>query len=63
MWGEENAYDCVIAKLPPFKDFDGYSPKFHFFKNSLLGQLHDRIPWEELISCLPGGRPGRGVPS
>lgn len=52
-----------MAQLPLFKDFDGYSPKYHFFKNSLLGGVHDSIPWQELISCLPEERSGRGAPS
>lgn len=52
-----------MAQLPLFKDFDGYSPKYHFFKNSLLGQVHDSIPWDELVSCLPCELSGRGAPS
>ena len=52
-----------MAQLPLFKDFDGYSPKYHFFKNSLLGDLHDKIPWDGLVSCLPEERSGRGAPS
>lgn len=52
-----------MIQLPLFKDFDGYSPKYHFFKNSLLGQIHDSIPWDELVSCLPEERSGRGAPS
>lgn len=51
-----------IIQLPLFKDFDGYSPKYHFFKNSLLGKLHDSIPWDDLVSCLPEERSGRGAP-
>lgn len=50
-------------QLPLFKDFDGYSPKYHFFKNSLLGQVHDSIPWDALVACLPEARTGRGAPS
>lgn len=52
-----------MAQLPLFKDFDGYSPKYHFFKNSLLGQVHDSIPWDELVSCLPRELSRRGAPS
>ena len=52
-----------MIQLPIFKDFDGYSPKYHFFKNSLLGQVHDSIPWDELVACLPDERVGRGAPS
>ena len=51
-----------INQLPLFKDFDGYSPKYHFFKNSLLGQVHDSIPWDDLVACLPAERSGRGAP-
>jgi hypothetical protein len=51
------------GQLPLFKDFDGYSPKYHFFKNSLFGQIHDCIPWDELVACLPEERSGRGAPS
>ncbi|MCH7410106.1 transposase [Belliella sp. DSM 111904] len=52
-----------ITQLPLFKDFDGYSPKYHFFKNSLLGKIHDSIPWDDLLSCLPDERVGPGAPS
>lgn len=52
-----------IKQLPLFKDFDGYSPKYHFFKNSLFGQIHDSIPWDQLVACLPEERSGRGAPS
>ena len=52
-----------MAQLPLFKDFDGHSPKYHFFKNSLLGQVHDSIPWDELVSSLPRELSGRGAPS
>jgi IS5 family transposase len=52
-----------MAQLSLFKDFEGYSPKYNFFKNSLLGQIHDSIPWDELVSCLPEERSGRGAPS
>ncbi|WP_228779986.1 transposase, partial [Aquiflexum lacus] len=52
-----------MTQLPLFKDFDGYSPKYHFFKNSLFGQIHDSIPWDDLVSCLPEERSGRGAPS
>ena len=45
-----------------FKDFDGYSPKYYFFKNSLFGQIHDSLPWEELASLLPKEDVGPGVP-
>lgn len=50
-------------QLPLFKDFDGYTPKYHFFKNSTLGQIHDSIPWVELAACLPEEKNGRGAPS
>jgi transposase, IS5 family len=52
-----------MAQLPLFKDFDGYSPKYNFFKNSLFGRIHDCIPWDGLVSCLPGERSGSGAPS
>jgi hypothetical protein len=52
-----------MAQLSLFKDFEGYSLKYNFFKNSLLGQIHDSIPWDELVSCLPEERSGRGAPS
>lgn len=50
------------AQLQIFKDFDGYSPKYHFFKNSLFGQIHDSLPWEELASLLPAENAGPGAP-
>lgn len=49
-------------QLPIFKDFDGYSPKYHFFKNSLLGQIHDSLPWEKLSSLVPEKLQGPGAP-
>lgn len=52
-----------MAQLSLFKNFEEYSPKYNFFKNSLLGQIHDSIPWDELVSCLPEERFGRGAPS
>lgn len=52
-----------MAQLSLFKNFEGYSPKYNFFKNSLLGRIHDSIPWDELIDCLPDERVGRGAPS
>ncbi|MDN3671351.1 hypothetical protein QWY93_18970 [Echinicola jeungdonensis] len=48
-------------QLPIFKDFDGYSPKYHFFKNSLLGQIHDSLPWEKLSSLVPEKLQGPGA--
>lgn len=51
-----------IIQLPLFKDFDGYSPKYHFFKNSLFGKIHGSIPWDGLVACLPEVRSGRGAP-
>ena len=50
------------AQLQIFKDFDGYSPKYHFFKNSLFGQIQDSLPWEELASLLPKENSGPGAP-
>jgi IS5 family transposase len=50
------------AQLQIFKDFDGYSPKYHFFKNSLFGQIHDSLPWEELAALLPKENTGPGAP-
>ena len=50
------------AQLQIFKDFDGYSPKYHFFKNSLFGQIKDSIPWNELAGCLPAENTGPGAP-
>jgi hypothetical protein len=50
------------AQLQIFKDFDGYSPKYHFFKNSLFGQIHDSLPWEELATLLPKEDTGPGAP-
>lgn len=50
------------AQLQIFKDFDGYSPKYHFFKNSLFGQIKDSIPWDELAGCLPAENTGPGAP-
>jgi len=51
-----------LIQLPLFKDFDGYSPKYHFFKNSLFEKTHDSIPWVDLLSCLPEERSGRAAP-
>lgn len=31
-------------QLPLFMEFDGYSPKYYFFKNSLLDKFHNSIP-------------------
>lgn len=50
------------AQLEIFKQFDGYSPKYHFFKNSLFGQIHDSLPWEELGDLLPKENTGPGAP-
>ena len=50
------------AQLQIFKDFDGYSPKYYFFKNSLFGQIHDSLPWEELAALLPKDNTGPGAP-
>ena len=50
------------AQLQIFKDFDAYSPKYHFFKNSLFGQIHDSLPWEELAALLPEENTGPGAP-
>lgn len=50
------------AQLQIFKDFDGYSPKYNFFKNSLFGQIKDSIPWEQLACCLPAENKGPGAP-
>jgi len=50
------------VQLQIFKDFDGYSPKYHFFKNSLFGQIHGSIPWEELAALLPKENTGPGAP-
>lgn len=50
-------------QLPLFKDFDGYTPKYYFFKSSTLGQIHDSIPWDELAGCLPEEKKGKGAPS
>lgn len=50
------------AQLQIFKDFDGYSPKYHFFKKSLFGQIHGSLPWEELAALLPKENAGPGAP-
>ncbi|WP_210416912.1 hypothetical protein [Echinicola soli] len=52
-----------IMQLPISKDFDGYSPKYHFFKNSLLDQIHDSLPWEALSALLPEVSTGCGAPA
>jgi len=50
------------AQLQIFKDFDGYSPKYYFFKNSLFGQIHASLSWEELAALLPKENMGPGAP-
>ncbi|WP_164675090.1 hypothetical protein [Anditalea andensis] len=50
-----------IYPLPLFKDFDRYSPKYHFFKSILLGQVHDPIPWDDLVACLKTKPSRRGA--
>lgn len=39
-----------------------YSPKFHYFKTTELGRMHDSINWEGLVSLLPPKKTLRGAP-
>lgn len=38
------------------------TPKWYIFKNSKLGQVYQRIPWEQLADCLPEENKGPGAP-
>lgn len=40
-----------------------YSPKFHYFKTTELGRMHDCINWEGLVSLLPPKNTLRGAPA
>lgn len=38
------------------------TPKWYLFKNSSLGAVYERIPWDQLAECLPEENRGPGAP-